>query len=426
MKLLLLGGSGLQAESIALDLLSLDSENIDEITLAARNTEKLKKRVASINSSKVRWEAANIDDHDALVKLMQKHDLVFNAANTPTVYQVIKAVLSAGVNLVGLEGVNQHIVAPDAPCDEFGFVKQSFFDELDEQFKKAGISAVLGWGYVPGITNFLGRMIGDRFDTIDSMTWNYATASRGDRILFTETPREMIWLFRQEGVKFKDGKYLRFDPKKERDTVDFPEPIGKVTVQHMSYMPTVPVFADKYANKNIQNIDVRLGYWAGYIEMMDFLDSVGMLDDQPKNINGIEIAPVDVFISGPGVTNKEGLQLKDYGCVRLDVNGMMNNHQTSCTANVMAYPMRNLGAMQILTGIPAAIGIQMFVTKKISKKGFYTTMDESIDPKAFFKELSRRKFTLEVSIKETIEDGRNHRRPKKNSCGTPLKNEFFK
>ena len=405
MKLLILGGTGLQAESIVLDLLEIDSENIDEITLASRRPEKLKERVEKIGSPKVRWATVDVTDHDALVALMKQHDLVFNAANTPTVFTVIKAALDAEVNLMGLEGIDQGLVAPGAPTDEFGFTKPEYFDELSEKFAAKGLTAVMGWGYVPGITNFIGRVVADQMDTIDTMVWNYATASLGDKIMFTETPKEMIWLYHQGGIKVENGEYVRIDPLKERYSVDFPDPIGKVTVQHMSFMPTVPVFKRMYADKGIQNIDVRLGYWAGYVEMMDYMGSLGLLDDQPKHVAGVDVAPVDVFLTGPGVANKEGLNLKEYGCVHLEACGTKNGNDVSYVADVMGYPIRNLGAMQIITGIPAAIGIQMFLTGRTPRNGFFTSMHKDIDPQEFFRELGRRGFTVKITTTETLIDG---------------------
>ena len=402
MKLLILGGTGMQAESIVLDLLEIDSENIDEITLASRNAAKLKARVEKIGSPKLKWEAIDIDDHDALVKLMEKHDLVCNTANTPTIYTVVRAALDAKVSLLGLEAVTQSVFAPEAPCDEFGFITKPFFDKLNEEFNEAGVSAVLGWGYVPGITTFIGRMLADKFDTIDTMVWSYASKSMGDKLLFSETPKEMIWLHHQQGIKLENGKYVRFDPKKERCSMVFPDPIGNVTLQHMSFMSTIPVFQKRYVDKKIQNMDVRLGYWPGYIEMMDFMDSIGMLEDTPRDINGVTIAPVDVFLSGRGVGDKEGLTLQDYGCVHFDISGVANGRKVSYSADIMGHPQRNLGAMQIITGIPVAVGIQMAVTNKLPKKGYYTTMDDCVDPHLFFEMLSKRGFTVNISRSENV------------------------
>jgi len=393
----------MQAESIVLDLLEIDSENFSEITLAARNAAKLKARAEKINNPKIKWETIDIqNDFEGLVDLIRKHDVVCNAANTPTIYTVVQAALEARVMLVGLEAVAQEVFAPGAPCDEFGFIEKPFYDELNEKFIKANTGACVGWGYIPGITTFLGRMIADKYDTIDTMIWSFASVSKGDKLLFSETPKEMIWLHHQEGIKLLDGKMVKFDPKKERHTTVFPEPIGKVTLQHMSFMSTIPVFNKKYPDKKIKNMDVRLGYWPGYIEMMDFMDSIGMLSDAPKNINGVDIAPVDVFLAGPGVSSAEGLTMQDYGAVKLDVSGIINGRKVSYSADVMGYPQRNLGAMQIITGIPMAVGLQMYATGKLPKVGYNTTIDDCVSPETFFELLSKRGFTVKITCSEDL------------------------
>ena len=402
MNVLILGGSGRQAESIVLDLLQVDTDNISEITLASIEREALKARVAQLRSSKVKWEVIDITDNHALVKLMKKHGLVFNAASTPTVPLAVKAALEAGVNLATLEGLDQHMVVPEAPCDEFGFVDESYRAELDEQFRQAGIVGILGWGYVPGTANVIGRMLGDQFDTINSMTWYFGAAQTGDKLFFSETPRETIWLHRQPGVILQDGRYERVPPKSGRETVSFPAPLGEVEVQHMPLMSTVPVFANRYKSKNIQNIEVKLGYWRGYLEKMDFLEGVGLLDLDAKDIGDAHVAPADVFLAGPHVADKRGAHLLDYGCLRLVVDGVIGDHKVAYTGDVLARPLRNLAAMQLMTGIPAAVGLQMMATGELSKRGLYSTADDEVDPGRYFQELGRRGYSLVTTRVETV------------------------
>jgi saccharopine dehydrogenase-like NADP-dependent oxidoreductase len=167
-------------------------------------------------------------------------------------------------------------------------------------------------------------------------------------------------------------------------------------------MSTVPVFADRYGAKGIQNIDVKLGYWSGYLEKMDFLDSVGLLDLEPRDIGGVQVAPADVFLAGPGVADKAGGTLQDHGCVRLVAEGTIANRKVVYEGEVIARPMRNLGAMQLLTGIPAAVGIQMIGTGEITRKGLCTTADDVVDPVRYFEELGRRGYEVTTNRTETI------------------------
>lgn len=407
-KILILGGTGLQAESATLDLLEMNSDLVGEITLASRNTEALKKRVAKISNPKVNYETVDICDHDAVVKLMKRYDLVLNAAASPTIGGVVQAALHAGVDLLGLADIATGGFE-GVPANECGFVTEEFLDRIDEDYKKAGCTCCLGWGYVPGITNVFGRMIGDKFDTINSMNWYYATVSVGDKVFFSEAPKEMAMLFNHEcSPIFRDGKYVFINPKEDRVKIQFPEPFGEIVCQHMPFMSIVRVFQERYASKNIQNIDVYLGYWPGYMEKMDFLNSVGLLDMRPKDINGVKVAPYDVFLAGPGVSNTDDLKnVKDYGIVRLVADGTINGKQVSYTADAIGRPIRNLGAMQILTGIPAAIGIQMYLKGEITKKGFYTTQDDAVSPIRYLEELGRRGYKVTVTSTETevIVDG---------------------
>jgi len=404
MRVLILGGSGRQAKSIVMGLLEIDPDDVSEITLGARRPEALETRVKELENPKIRGEVINIDDRDALVKLMKKHDLVMHAASSPTVYPAVQAALEAGVNIVTLIGLEeQQFTVSDGSSDEFGFVKEEFLSEMDKRFKQAGIIGVMGMGYVPGTTNFLGKYFGDKFETIESMTWYYASARLGEKLFFSETPRETIWLYHQPGLVFKEGKYVRVLPQSSREVVQFPEPIGETEVQHMPFMGVIPVFAKRYKSKGIKDMDLKLGYWSGYLSKMDFLASVGLLDLEPRKVGEVNIIPADVFLSGPGIAEpKEGAKLLDWGCVRLVIEGEISGKKVKYIADVLQRPYRNLGGMQLLTGIPAAIGIHMVARGDITQKGCYSVTDDAVDAEIFFKELSRRECQISYTYTEML------------------------
>jgi len=404
--ILILGGTGMQAESMVMDLLAIDTENISGITLASRNEAALKARVEKLGDPRVRYMKLDMNDHDALVSAMKKHDLVMNTAASPTVFLGLFAALEAGVDLLGMADIaGPPFPGKPVPTDEWGHTRPEFIADLSDKFEKAGLTCSLGWGYMPGTLNMIGRLTCDRFDTIDSINFYIGTCCMGDSMFFSECPGEVPLLYNLDSAPvYKDGRFTMINPMEDREKMTFPDPIGEILCQHYPYMSTIPDFVNDYADKGVKNVDLRLGYWPGYLEKMDFLRSVGMLDMQPKEINGVKIAPYTVFLSGPGVATHEGLNVEDYGCTSVVVEGMINGHKTRYCCEAMGRPIRGLGSMQILTGIPAAIGIQSYCKGLLTKKGLYTPQDKSIDPTAFLKELGRRGFRIATTGTEVLSD----------------------
>lgn len=401
--ILIVGGAGMQGRAIAEDLLTLDTGNITGLTLADINTEALNRLVGKLADPRVKGEKVDLRNHDELVSMIKRHDLIVNCGSSPMIGLVVQAAMDAGVNLCGLADVATGGFE-GVPANEFGFVTQEFLDKIDEGYKKAGIMGITGIGYVPGITNTFGRLLGDKFDTIESMNWYYGTQSCGDKSFFTEAPGEMAMLFNfPRSPIFRDGKFMYINPKEDRVTVQFPEPIGEVSCQHMPFMSIIRVFQERYAAKGIKNADVYLGYWPGYVKKMDFLDSVGMLDMEPRNVDGQQVVPFRVFLSGRGVGSQEGMNLQEYGCVKIVVDGTVGGKKVTYTGEALGRPIRNLGAMQIMTALPAAVCIQNVLKGKYTKKGFYTTQDDSIDPIDYFKDLGRRGFKFSITTDKGTE-----------------------
>jgi saccharopine dehydrogenase-like NADP-dependent oxidoreductase len=130
---------------------------------------------------------------------------------------------------------------------------------------------------------------------------------------------------------------------------------------------------------------------------------MGLLDFKPRKVGEGSVIPVDVFLSGPGVAEpKEGSKLLDWACVRVIIKGEISGRKGEYVADVLQRPYRNLGAMQLITGIPAAIGIHMVARGDITQKGCYSTTDDAVDAEIFFGELSRRECQISYRYTEVL------------------------
>ena len=399
MKVLIVGGAGRMASGIIQDLLDIDSDEIAHVTLADINFPKLKERIEVLGSDKLTPVVLDISNHDALVRLIEKHDVVVNAAVGSTNLQVINAALTAGVNFIGLVGVDLPGSAVGAPLDELGLPTQSFKEDLESKFKEAGITALLGLGSMPGTSNLMGRYFGDMLDRVESMEFTYVYARLGEtKAIFPFNPLGMIGQYTLQPVILNNGKLRRVPARYGREKSLFPEPIGMREVFNILHEEPV-CFAYSFRNKGLKNAGTKAGWGPDIISTLELLDSLGLLDFEVRKVGDVSVVPARVLVSG--LTSDDKKQPRDYGCTRLVIKGEKAGQTVEYNAEVLSRPYKRLGGTEYRTGIPAAIGIRMLGKGQITRKGAFS-VEHGIDPHIYFKELSRRDLYLDYTIKHRV------------------------
>jgi lysine 6-dehydrogenase len=376
MKVLILGGAGKMAEAIERDLLDaeLDMEGTDisELVIADWSPEALKARAEKLQSPKVSTAVIDVTDHDALVRLMKGQDLVVNAALTPLTLRAVNAALEVGVNIITLvDVVLPTVTAGGAPLDDIGLPTEAFLKQLDEDFHKAGLTAVMGLGAGPGISSITGGYFADKLDTVESMNVYYAGTSLAKTSnLFPFSPVGIMRIYKSEPAVVKDGKLIRVPRQSGKEAVLFPDPIGQCDVFSVLHEEPISFFRS-FKHKGLKNAVTKAGWGPELVSRLEFLDSLGLLDFEPRKVGDVEVVPVQVLVSG--VTFK-------------------------FIAEVISHPYKNYAGWQGPTGIAAAIGVRMLLRGDINRKGAFPP-EIGIDPDIFFEELAKRDIHLSYGVK---------------------------
>jgi len=302
MKVLILGGAGKMAEAIERDLLDSDLDmagaEITELTIADMNPATLNTRAKELKSSKVSTAVIDITDHDALVNLMKGHDVAVNAALTPLTLRALKGALEAGVNIITLvDVVLPTVTAGGAPLDEIGLPTEAFLDQLDQDFKEAGLTALMGLGAGPGISSITGRYFVEKLDSVESINVYYAGVSLAKtRNLFPFSPVGIMRIYTSEPAILKDRRIIRVPRQSGKETVIFPEPIGRVEVFSVLHEEPISFFRS-FRHKGLQNGVTKAGWGPELVAKLEFLDSLGLLDFEPRKVGNVEVVPVQVLTS---------------------------------------------------------------------------------------------------------------------------------
>ena len=217
MRVAILGAGGTIAPAIVRDL--AESDEVEELVLLDIDEARAQAVADRHGGSNAR--AARVDaraEHGAegsLASVLEDADVLVNSASYRVNLDAMAACLRAGSHYIDLGGL---------------YWMTELQLELDDQFRREGLLALLGMGSAPGKTNLMGRMAADELggerrrhgclgggrdlDPPDGFSIPYALQTLLDEL--TMKP-----------VVLRDGSPVEIEPMSDGGTVDFGEPIGE-------------------------------------------------------------------------------------------------------------------------------------------------------------------------------------------------------
>lgn len=210
MRVFLLGGAGLVGQYFAAR--AAKNPAITEITIAGRNAEKAKKAASAVGE-KANSTTADATDETQLARLIRDYDIFVNTSGPD--YLVQPHTVRAAIR----EGVHYCDVSCDGPAAEKVL-------KLDKKAKAAGITAIIGIGWGPGMDNLMmahaARQL-DRADSVHScMAITFTDLAGGDigkiaADMRDSGPYSASWetfmrLFSGPCRIYRNGKWVTVDP----------------------------------------------------------------------------------------------------------------------------------------------------------------------------------------------------------------------
>ncbi len=362
MKLLILGAAGDMGSYILRD--SCNQKIWSQITIGDINQKRALQLLKELDDERVSFQHINVLKQSELVSLMQKYDIVISAIG-PFYYfgpMVVKASIAAQTPLVDI-------------CDDSGPTIEIL--KMNDEAKKAGVPIFLGFGWTPGLTNLLVRHAYNKLDSnypteIDISWAGGAADSEGFAVIL-----HVLYAVTGEFPSFQDGKMIYVPAGKGNVKIDFPEPLGEVSVFDCGHPE--PVTIPRYL-KNIQRCTLKGGLTPDWNNK--FSESMKQLHltqgNTRKKILGKLVHLTESIFATGGIAASSA---------RVDIYGTYSGnkiHWVYCT------PSLEMGK---LTGCPASIAAQLFAEKKIREVGIIPP--EAIkEPELFFEELKKRNINL--------------------------------
>lgn len=382
-KALIIGCGGVA--SVAIHKCCQNSEVFEEIMIASRTKSKCDALKAKLDGgkTKIHTSQVNADDVEELIALIKSFepDVVLNLALPYQDLTIMDACLATKTNYVD--------TANYEPLDTAKFEYKWQWAYRD-RFEKAGITALLGCGFDPGVTGvFSAYAQKHEFDEINEI--DILDANAGDHgypFATNFNPEINIREVSAKGSYWENGKWVETEPMEIKRVYDFPE-IGEkdMYLLHHEELESLALHI-----KGIRRIRFFMTFGQSYLTHLKCLENVGMTSIEPIEYNGMKIVPLqflkavlpDPASLGPRTKGKTNI-----GCI---FKGKKDGKEkTYYLYNVCDHQecYREVGSQAIsyTTGVPAMIGAMMVMNGTWKKPGVFNV--EEFDPDPFMDALNQ-------------------------------------
>ena len=383
-RVLIIGCGGVA--SVAVHKCCQNSKIFTDICIASRTVskcDKLKSELEGKTKTNITTASLDADKVDDIVKLIEsyKPDLVLNLALPYQDLSIMEACLKTKVDYVD--------TANYEPEDTAKF-EYSWQWAYRERFEQAGITALLGSGFDPGVTSVFSayamKHYFDEINYIDILDCN--GGDHGYPFATNFNPEINIREVSAKGSYWEDGKWVETEPMEIKRVYDFPQ----VGVKDMYLLHHEELESLALNIKGIKRIRFFMTFGQSYLTHLKCLENVGMTSIEPIEFEGKQIIPLqflkavlpDPSSLGPRTKGKTNI-----GCIfRGKKDGKEKNlYIYNVCDHESCYKEVGSQAVAYTTGVPAMIGAMMLLTKTWDKKGVYNI--EEFDPDPFMEALNK-------------------------------------
>jgi len=355
-------------------------KDVEEVFAADIDQARMERIAQRIGSPKLKAERLDLKDMGAVDKFLKHCDVVVNSTWDDFNKPITDAVFKAGVDLVDLTSSQSGTE----------FLQLRRIDDA----KRAGVRILLELGVAPGITNFLAVASANTLDKVDTVKIRLGRRPLPNpRALFSFTVRGILEEWTWQAPVLHNGKLELRDPLSQKETIEFPEPIGKRDVYLTPHEEPI-MLARSLASKGVREVDY---YMPHHYDLWSAFRKVEMLSDKPFRYRGIEFSPLEFLQSylAQFQTNIVGDEqpIVDEACVWTEVvgdrGGKRRRLRRWCIAR--ARPEWRAATTHIATGTPAALGALALGRGQVKEPGIYCP-EEVLPAEPFLEELGRRGF----------------------------------
>lgn len=343
-------------------------------------------------------ERVDADSVDELVELLSRHkpELVINLALPYQDLTIMEACLKCGVNY--LDTANYE------PKDVAHF-EYSWQWAYRERFEQAGLTAILGCGFDPGVsgvfTAYAEKHYFSEMEYLDIVDCN--AGDHGKAFATNFNPEINIREITQNGRYYENGRWVTTKPLEIHGALTYPR-IG-ARDSYLLYHEELESLVQNFPS--IKRARFWMTFGREYLTHLRVIQNIGMARIDEVEYNGMKIVPLQFLkavLPNPQDLGENYHGETSIGC-RISGKDKEGNPLTyyifnNCSHEA-AYKETGMQAVSYTTGVPAMVGAMMFLTGKWALKGVRNV--EEFDPDPFLEQLALNGLPWEEEINGDLE-----------------------
>ena len=380
-KVLIIGAGGVA--TVAAHKVAQNADVFTDIMIASRTKSKCDAIVKAIGNPAIQTAQVDADDVDQLVRLFESYrpDLVMNLALPYQDLTIMEACLRTGVSY--LDTANYE------PKDEAHF-EYSWQWAYRERFEQAGLTAILGCGFDPGVTSiFTAYAAKHHFDEIQYLDIVDCNAGDHHKAFATNfNPEINIREITQKGLYWQDGKWVETEPLEIHRPLTYPN-IGP-RESYLLHHEEIESLVKNYPSIRCARFWMTFGQ--EYLTHLRVIQNIGMASIKPINYNGMEIVPLQFLKAVLPNPQDLGENYDGETSIGCRIRGLKDGKEhtyyvyNNCSHRA-AYEETGMQGVSYTTGVPATIGARLFMLGQWKRPGVWNV--EEFDPDPFMDELNK-------------------------------------
>ena len=380
-KVLIIGAGGVA--TVAAVKVAKNSDVFSEIMIASRTKSKCDAIVQRIGDSRIRTAQVDADNVDELVALFKdfKPELVMNLALPYQDLTIMEACLQCGVNY--LDTANYE------PKDVAHF-EYSWQWAYRERFEQAGLTAILGCGFDPGVTSiFTAYAAKHHFDEIQYLDIVDCNAGNHHKAFATNfNPEINIREITQKGQYWENGQWVETEPLEIHKPLTYPN-IGP-RESYLLHHEEIESLVINYPT--ITRARFWMTFGEEYLTHLRVIQNIGMASIEPIEYQGQQIVPLQFLKAVLPNPQDLGENYEGETSIGCRIRGLKDGREhtyyvyNNCSHQA-AYEETGMQGVSYTTGVPACIGARLFMQGVWRKPGVHNV--EEFNPDPFMDELNK-------------------------------------
>ena len=365
MKVLALGGSGGMGRFSSFAISNYP--NITKVTIADLNEDNAKE-FSNLFDDRFTGIGLDVTDKEHLEKVMSGHDIVLNTTGPFFKFglPILKSAIKCKCHYFDI-------------CDDWEPTEEML--KLNDEALKNEITAIVGLGASPGISNLLGLKAMNELDKTESIItgWDVSSAKPEDESSQKGTNAAMEHGLQQisgEIKVYKDKKYkltkplekikIHYPGRGNHNVFIFGHPEAITFPYHFNDLKESVNACHGSNQSNIYIIKILR--WLVDKKLISFKQGASLLEWLERKI---------------GTPNIEK-QIKGLPSIYGLARGLKDNKKASVAVTLSEEDLSNSWGMGAITGFPLAFGLKLLLESKINKKGVFAPEGGAINPDDFF------------------------------------------